>query len=95
MNDEEFYVEIIGTYVENDKRRLIADTYAAENWKDYETYVHALKSTSLNIGAVELSEHAKALEFAAKEGNYDYIRENHKKIYDEYSEMLDKLRDKL
>ncbi len=95
MNDEEFYVEIIETYVQNDKRQLIADAFAAENWKDYETYVHALKSTSLNIGAVELSEHAKALELAAKEGNYGYIRENHKKVFDEYSEMLNKIKENI
>ena len=95
MNDEEFYVEIIETYVQNDKRQLIADAFAAENWKDYETYVHALKSTSLNIGAVELSEHAKALELAAKEGDYGYIRENHKKVFDEYSEMLDKIKENI
>ena len=95
MNDEEFYVEIIETYVQNDKRQLIADAFAAENWKDYETYVHALKSTSLNIGAVELSEHAKALELAAKEGDYGYIRENHKKVFDEYSEMLNKVKENI
>ena len=95
MDDEEFYIEIIETYVQNDKRDLIAEAYAGENWKDYETYVHALKSTSLNIGAVELSEHAKALEMSAKESNYDHIRENHKKVFDEYSEMLDKLRENI
>ena len=54
-----------------------------------------MKSTSLNIGAVELSEHAKALELAAKEGNYGYIRENHKKVFDEYSEMLDKIKENI
>ena len=46
----------------------------------------------MNIGAVTLSEHAKALEFAAKNGNTDYITENHKKLLDEYCEILDKLR---
>ena len=95
MNDEEFYIEIIETYVQNDKRQLIADAFAAENWKDYETYVHALKSTSLNIGAVDLSGHAKALELAAKEGDYGYIRENHKKVFDEYSEMLNKIKENI
>ena len=95
MNDEEFYIEILETYVQNDKRQLIADAFAAENWKDYETYVHALKSTSLNIGAVDLSGHAKALELAAKEGDYGYIRENHKKVFDEYSEMLNKVKENI
>ncbi len=93
MDDEDFYVEILQTYFEDNKRDLISDAYEAENWKDYETYVHALKSTSLNIGAVTLSEHAKALEYAAKEQNYDYIREHHQSVFQEYCELLKALSD--
>ena len=93
MDDEDFYVEILQTYFEDDKRDLISGAYESENWKDYETYVHALKSTSLNIGAVTLSEHAKALEYAAKEQNYDYIREHHQSVFQEYCELLEALSD--
>ena len=91
MDDEEFYIEIIKTYLEDDKRELIRKAYDSENWKNYETYVHALKSASMSIGAVTLSEHAKALEYAAKDQNYDYIREHNQEVYDEYSSMLEKL----
>ena len=90
--DEEFYVEMIETYLNGDKRHLITEAFEAENWKDYETYVHGLKSTSLNIGAEELSGHAKALEFAAKEGNFDYIREHNKEVIDEYGTMLEQIK---
>ena len=88
MDDAEFYIEMIETYLRGDKRQVIGNAYEAENWNDYETYVHALKSTSLNIGAVSLSEHAKALEHAAKNGNYGYIKENHDTVFGEYSELL-------
>ena len=49
--------------------------------------VHALKSTSLTIGAKELSEQAKALEFAGKEGDIIYIRENHGPLLCAYQDV--------
>jgi len=39
-------------------------------------YAHALKSASANIGAVDVSERAKALEEAGKSGNTDFINAN-------------------
>ncbi len=91
MDDAEFYIEMIETYLRGDKRQVIENAYETEIWNDYETYVHALKSTSLNIGAVSLSEHAKALEYAAKNGDYGYIKENHGSVFEEYSELLSAL----
>ncbi len=95
MNDEEFYVEMIETYLEGDKREVINQMYESEDWKNYENYVHALKSTSLNIGAVVLSEQAKALEFAAKDGNYEYIKEHNEEVMAEYSRLLEQISERL
>ena len=92
MDDEEFYVEMIETYLNGDKRQLIAKAFEAGNLKDYDTYTHALKSTSLNIGAAELSEHAKALEFAAKNGDTEYIRAHHHEVLKEYSVLLEHIK---
>ena len=50
----------------------IYNYYKAEDWKNYTTKVHALKSSSRVIGALELSERAKRLEDA---GNAGYINE--------------------
>ena len=49
---------------------------ASKNWKEYTVKVHALKSTSLLIGAKELSDEALALEMAGKSGDEDYIEKN-------------------
>lgn len=92
MNDEDFFLEIIETYMDEDKTELLEKEYANESWKDYQIHVHALKSTSLNIGAEKLSEHAKSLELAAKEGDYPYIREHHDEVMTEYGELLAELR---
>ena len=66
----------------------ISEEYAEESWKNYQIHTHALKSTSLNIGAEKLSEHAKALELAAKNADYSYIREHHAEVMVEYEALL-------
>ena len=55
--------------------------------------MHALKSTSLTIGAAHLSEAAKALEMAAKDGDADYIRSHHKAALDEYIELMGRIKE--
>ena len=95
MDDEEFYLEMLETYAEGDKRPLLSAAFADEDWKKYETYVHALKSTSLSIGAGVLSEHAKALEYAAKDGNYQYIKEHHEEVMGEYGKIIHEIKDGL
>lgn len=77
--DEGFYLEMLHMFYEQgvEKRNEITSLYKAANWPDYAVKVHALKSTSLTIGALELSEHAKALEQAAKKEEIEFIRENH------------------
>ena len=87
MNEEEFYVEMLKEYLKADKAPKIEKFFAEEDWDNYRTVVHALKSTSLTIGAVHLSEAAKALEMAAKEGNADYIRSHHKDAMEEYATL--------
>ena len=50
----------------------IANFFKNEDWKNYTTKVHALKSSARVIGAKELSERARRLEDA---GNHGYINE--------------------
>ena len=60
-----------------EKKAEIISLYEAGNWTDYAVKVHALKSTALTIGAEQLSAEAKALEQAGKNGDIEYIRQNH------------------
>lgn len=92
-NDESFYQEMLTSYLQNQKRDVIIKSYQEEDWENYRILVHALKSTSLSIGAVELSEQAKALEAAAKEMDISYIRENHEKVMTDYQNLLIGLRE--
>lgn len=74
-----------------DKRAELVSLYDNGNWADYTVKVHALKSTSLTIGAERLAEEARLLEQAGKNGNIDYIRHSHPsllRLYDEVCQVI-------
>ena len=87
--EEDFYREMLRMFCAQggEKRAEIASLYERENWPDYAVKVHALKSTSLTIGAEKLSAQAKALELAGKQGDVDYIREHHPGLLSGYEEL--------
>ena len=91
MNDEDFYLEMLKTFVNSDKRAQITSAYELHDPKEYALLVHSLKSVSLNIGADSLSELAKKLEAKVKQGNYDYVSEHHEEFINEYSTLLEQL----
>lgn len=93
MNEEDFYIEMLQEFLQADKASQLKHFLAEGDWDNYRTTVHALKSTSLTIGAAHLSGEAKALEMAAKEGNMDYIRSHHDGVMDEYKELTDHLKE--
>ena len=63
-----------------------------QDWKNYTITVHGMKSSMRSIGATELSELAKQLEFAGKEGHIDYIRQHHEIMIKEYERLFAALR---
>ena len=92
MNDEDFYAEMLREYMKGDKAEVLEQFFDAKDWSNYRTSIHALKSTSLTIGAVALSGKAKELEWSAKDGDEDYIQAHHKGVLAEYRQLTDKLR---
>jgi len=76
--------------IEEIKKSLETDNYLL-----YATYVHALKSALANIGASELSENAKALEFAGKEKDVTFIGSNNAQFLMNLEKLLDNLRNVL
>ncbi|MBQ8634317.1 MAG: response regulator [Lachnospiraceae bacterium] len=88
--NEDDYKEILQVYLTSglQKIREIREKYKAEDWKNYTILVHALKSTSIGIGATALGEMAKELEMAGKEGNISFIQARHREVMHEYEEVL-------
>ncbi|MBD5445514.1 MAG: response regulator [Lachnospiraceae bacterium] len=90
---EEFYMEMLKMFYEQskDKKEEIYALYNEGNWEEYAVKVHALKSTSLMIGAEQLSDKAKVMEQAGKNGDDSYIRKNHSDLmesYDAFCELI-------
>ena len=94
MNDEEFYKTLLTQFAteSDDKRAGMEKHFASKNFTDYEILVHALKSTSKMIGCMGLSESAKALEFAAKDSDGDYIAEHHAEVMERYKQLTDAIK---
>lgn len=71
------YRKILKEYYRNieTNHEQLSIAYANEDWENFTIKVHALKSSSRQIGAMELSEKAAALENAGKTGDYDYLKE--------------------
>ena len=92
LDEEDFYIQMLQEYMKADKIPDLERYFDAEDWNEYRITVHALKSTSHTLGAVHLSEEAKALEMAAKAGDTDYLRSHHKGMLSEYLQLSDQLK---
>ena len=90
QDDKEFYDTILMQFASEADKKLseMKRFYAENDLHNYGIRVHALKSTAKMIGASELSEMARGLEFASKEGREDYIRENHDDTMSVYENIV-------
>lgn len=89
-NSSEMYYEMLEAYLEQREKYLTSlnKYYDSEDWDNYRIAIHALKSTSLSIGAVALSEEAKALEMAAKEKRINEIQKGNEEFLQHYDKVL-------
>ena len=105
--DKEFYRELSEMFADlyPKKRQQIENAFQEENWKDYVTYTHALKSSSLSIGGRRLSESAKkaealgkcvladSAEISEKGELLAAIRENQEKLMELYDGLVARIRE--
>ena len=91
MDSKEIFVEMMQEFFNGNKTELLNNLYAAEDWNNYKIQVHALKSTSLVIGAATFSEKARAQEFAAKENRIEDLKNNHVEFIINYAEFLEQI----
>ena len=93
QDDDEFYRSLLMQFASesDEKRTLLAGYYEDQDIKNYEILIHSLKSTSKMIGCAELSEQARALEFAAKEDRIDYIHAHHSEVMIAYTRLTSEI----
>lgn len=93
MNDEEFYLELVREFAEESKLKTLQDNYQRQDWSQYRMNVHTIKSSAAYIGAEELSQQARLLENAVKEGNQAYLVAKHIEFTQYYQKVLQGIKD--
>jgi signal transduction histidine kinase/CheY-like chemotaxis protein len=69
----------------------IKKSLETDNYPLYTIYVHGLKSAAANIGANELSEAAKQLEMAGKQGDFEFIKLRNAQFLTSLQALLDSI----
>lgn len=87
-------LEITYKYGEKQLNEL-KQLWEAKDYSDYNIKVHSLKSTSLNIGAKDVSAEAKRQEEAGMNGEYSYIEDNIDQLIADYKDVLKKIKEVL
>ena len=87
---KENYLEILASQRDSGQELLsqIENLFATEDWKNYTIAVHGIKSSMMSIGAVTLSELAKALEFAGKRDDIAFIQNEHAAMTVEFKRVM-------
>lgn len=90
LGNEALFWSILKVYYRSieKKAKLIKKLEEEENWKDYTIEVHALKSSSRQIGATSLSEKAAALEKAGNGQDGVFIHRRTDEMLEQYTNYL-------
>ena len=88
--DDELYRQVLESYLEQGQeyKEQLPAYYEAKDWKNYAVLTHAVKSSSLSIGAVTLSDLAKEQEFLGKDENAEEIAKTYEAFYQEFCDTL-------
>ncbi|MCR4923905.1 MAG: response regulator [Lachnospiraceae bacterium] len=97
MGDEEMYRSLALVYLEEAEGSMekLREHYDKGDLTEYAVVAHGIKSTSLYIGAKELSDLAKEMELAAKSGDRALISEKHEQLIKSYKEVCEELHKEL
>ena len=92
---EEMYRKIVRSFHAQGEKYVpeLTKYFSERDWKNYRIIVHSLKSTSLVIGAIDFSEYAKKMEFAAKENRETVLLAEGENFLKVYKELLKRLKD--
>ena len=93
-NNKQSYLKILKCYYKEsiEAKNILKNSVINKDYERYRIQIHSLKSNSLEIGAKELSELAKKLEFSAKDKNYEFINENSDIFLENYDDILEQIK---
>lgn len=86
---EEEFVELLELYeIDGRHKTKLLQELVKSDLSGYQVEVHGLKSASANIGAMEVSDMARAQEYAAAQGDRELIDREFPLLLAEYEELL-------
>ena len=90
---EESFLSVLKIYHDSYevKSGEIRKYYEAQDWENYTIKVHALKSGSRLVGALQVGEEAEALEMAGKRSDEEFIKSHHDALMADYRAVRDAL----
>jgi len=90
-NSDEMYYEMLKIYLTQAEKYVekLPLCYEEKDWENYSIITHAIKSTSLTIGANHLSELAKEHEMASKAKDETFLQEKWEEFFDYYQTVLE------
>ena len=94
-NDPELFMEIARSYRKNDLTEKLEKFYEQEDYENYRIKVHSLKSSSLNIGAINMSKLATEMDASIKKGDTHYVILNNENLMKEYKRIITGLSERL
>ncbi|MDR0293705.1 MAG: response regulator [Oscillospiraceae bacterium] len=91
--NEAAYVSILKLFAQSgpEKLRTLEDMLASWNWKDFLIAIHGQKSALANVGATALSEEARALEKAVRDGKHELVEAVFSGFHSRYLALCEKL----
>lgn len=93
-DDLEQYIHLLAMFVSarNRKRQdALQQAYETGNWKDYTTYVHALKNEARTIGADGLADMAYEHEQKSKEGDIAFLQKSYNILMNEWEKTKESI----
>lgn len=95
-NQEDFYDMVLETYCQEALEKIeiyrkVGKNFLQENLQKTIVDMHGIKGANKGIGALELGEKFRQMEFAGKEGNVAFLYENMESYINEYKEMVEQI----
>ena len=90
----ELYLETLEVFCDDgyEKTKVIQDCLAVGDISTYTVHIHAMKSAAANIGAIAISDAAKALETAGLSEDKDYIEAHNDDFISSLAKLLDDIK---
>ena len=92
MGSKDFLAQMFMTFIDEKRVAKIQAAFDSGDLQTYRILVHALKSTSMTVGALGLGESAKALEAAAKMNDKRTVEAQHAKLMAKYQTVCEQIK---